>query len=149
MENWNNAINLFLTRHPESSHENYYTENKSRLIWDEDGEYAAEEAWDELSYEQQAELDKEAFFDKFYEAEYQDSRSVLNFKLTVEDAKQGTGDGSPQHIVYKLENTITNKHCFVMFTGERSSWDNDYWDDEPLLVESYEVTVKKWRQIND
>lgn len=147
MENWRNAINLFLTRHPESSHENYYTQNMWTLICDNDSDDAADEAWDEMSAEKKGETDKEAFLDAFYELPYQDSRSVLNFKLTQEDAKFGDGDGSQQHVVYKLENTITNEHCFVMFTGERSSWDRDYWDDDPQLVESYEVTVKKWRKV--
>ncbi len=147
MKEWKTAIGLFLTRHPASSHDKYYTERMDMLINDDDGDYAAEQAWDELSDQAKNDTDKESFFDEFYDQDDHSSRSVLNFKLTEKAAHYGDGDGSSQYIVFKLENTTTAEECFIRFTGERSSWDEDSWDKAPQLVEPYEVKVIKWREI--
>lgn len=75
---------------------------------------------------------------------YGDSETVYGLTVEKYDSTCGDGDGSYQEVIYKISDIETNEYCFIRFRGERSSWDDDHWNNQFKFVEPKQIMVTKW-----
>lgn len=72
-----------------------------------------------------------------------------NYKVEFEADGGWEGDWAEMWQVFKVEDKKAKEIFYVRYTGQYSSWDSNYWEDYPTLVEPRQVVVTQYFKIEE
>lgn len=81
------------------------------------------------------------------EHDYQ-PQDLTGFRLTHITTEGGEGDGAPLSKVFQLVDELTGESCLFRCTGTYNSWDESYWDSTVTVVEPFQVSVTRYRDLS-